>query len=74
MLDSMDVYEIEIKPTELFCGLNEQPNVHSLQIIVGAIIIPKGCAERLGCWHPPLRKTLLATLLSTVLEGGVRLT
>lgn len=39
MLEYMGMCEIEVKPTELFLGLSEKPNLHSLQIIVSAVII-----------------------------------
>ena len=73
MLECMAVCEIEIKPVELFSGLNKTLKVHNLQITEGAVIIPKGCAEQLGRWYPPLRETWLATWLSTIWEGSIKL-
>lgn len=45
MLEYMSMCEIEVKPTKLFLGLSEKPNLHSLQIIVSAVIIPTGFAQ-----------------------------
>lgn len=72
MLEHVGVCEIEIKPTELFSGLNEQPNVHSLQRVARAIIIPAGCADG-GTLVSSVKTDTVATPLSTILERGVTL-
>lgn len=72
MLEYVGVCEIEIKPTELFSGLNEQPNVHSLQIVARSIIIPAGCADG-GMLASSVKTDIVVTPLSTILERGMTL-
>lgn len=59
MVEYRGVCEVEIKPTELFSGLKEQPTVHSFPLPVSATATPTGVPD--GGARTPSAKGLVVS-------------